>query len=58
MNVCVLHIFGTRGGRMKALDHLELELQMVVSCHMAAGKRTGSLEDQPGLIAELSLHPF
>ena len=38
--LCTSCVFGACGGQKRALDALELELQMVVSHHMGAGNQT------------------
>lgn len=38
MSVLCSHVCIPCGGHRRALDTLELELQMVVSCHVCAGK--------------------
>jgi hypothetical protein len=43
MYVWVPHAFGAWGGREKALDSLELELQMVVSHYVGVGNWTQAL---------------
>lgn len=40
--VCNVCVHGTRGGQKRALDPLELELQMVIICHVGAGNQTRS----------------
>ena len=42
MYVCITCVPGAYGGP-KASDPLNLELQMVVSCHVGAGKQTNAL---------------
>ena len=38
--MCPMHMFGGLRGQKKAWDSLELELQMLVSCHVGAGNQT------------------
>jgi hypothetical protein len=40
MYILPSHISGVDGGQKRALDHLELELHMVVGCFMGAGNQT------------------
>jgi hypothetical protein len=51
---------GTRGGRKREQDLWELELQLVVDCHVGVLEvRSRSSEEQPVLlIVEPSLQPF
>lgn len=39
LHVCLYtaHVSGAHGGQKRIVNPLELELQMVVSCHMGAG---------------------
>jgi hypothetical protein len=38
--VCATHVCSAYGGQKTACAALDLELKMVVSCHVGAGKRT------------------
>jgi hypothetical protein len=38
MSVLCSHVCIPCGGHRRALDYLEMELEMVVSCHVGAGK--------------------
>lgn len=37
MYVCASHVCGARRGQKRASDLLELQLQMVVNCHVGTG---------------------
>lgn len=37
--MCIYHVFGACKGQKRVLETLELELQMVVSCHVPVGKQ-------------------
>jgi hypothetical protein len=37
MRICASHAFSEFSGQKRVLDTLELELQMVASCHVSAG---------------------
>jgi len=55
--VLLASVLGARGSQKRALDHLELELQVVVNHYV--GSRNCPLEEQPVLLtAEPSLQPL
>ena len=50
MSVYVLSLSVAQGSQKKMSDPLELELQMVESCHVVLGIEPGTLEEQSGLV--------
>lgn len=46
MYVCMMCVLGTLGGQKRALDSLELKLQMVVIHHMGARNQAQILQEQ------------
>lgn len=44
LHICVPHACSVQGGQKRSLDPLELELQMIVTCHVCAGSQTESPE--------------
>jgi hypothetical protein len=55
MLVCGPHVCSTCGDQKRGSDLLELELQMVVSCHVVAGNTTQVLWKGSLLTTESSL---
>jgi hypothetical protein len=54
-----LWVSGVHGGQERIVGPLELELQVVVSCHVGARNWTRLLEEQPVILtAEPSLQPL
>ena len=45
--MCINFMPGARRGQKEVLGSLELELQMVVSCHVVAGNQIWVLEEKP-----------
>lgn len=43
MFICASHACSVHGGQKKVLDPLEMELKVVVNCHVSAGNRAVSL---------------
>lgn len=41
---------GAHRSQKRVLDQLELELKMIVSCHVVLGIEPGTLEEQPVLL--------
>lgn len=57
--ICVLQACGAHGSQKRASDLMELELQVVVSCHVGAGHQTWVLYRSTVLsTAELLLQPL